>query len=62
VGWSCGADNRQEENVNGFGATARGKETTWKTKALKGGWGQDRDRWRIVVNKVMNLRVLELWS
>jgi hypothetical protein len=29
-----------EESVQGFGAKARRKETTWKTKAWMGGWDQ----------------------
>jgi hypothetical protein len=73
VGGVCGTHGRGEKSVQSFG----GKETTWKTKALMGGWdqdvsygdwlrsvewiqlAQDRDRWRVLVNTVMNLRVLD---
>jgi hypothetical protein len=30
---TCGTHGRGEKNVQGFGGKARGKETTWKTKA-----------------------------
>jgi hypothetical protein len=33
VGGACGTHGRGEKSVQGFGGKARGKETTWKTKA-----------------------------
>jgi hypothetical protein len=33
VGGACGTHGRGEKSVQGFGGTARRKETTWKTKA-----------------------------
>jgi hypothetical protein len=33
VGGACGTHGRGEKIVRGFGGKARGKETTWKTKA-----------------------------
>jgi hypothetical protein len=33
VGGTCGTHGRGEKSVQGFGGKARGKETTWKTKA-----------------------------
>jgi hypothetical protein len=33
VGRACGTHGRGEKSVQGFGGKARGKETTWKTKA-----------------------------
>jgi hypothetical protein len=31
----------RKEKYKGFGGKARRKETTWKTKALMGGWDQN---------------------
>jgi hypothetical protein len=33
VGGACSTNGRGEKSVQGFGAKARRKETTWKTKA-----------------------------
>jgi hypothetical protein len=33
VGGACSTHGRGEKSVQGFGGKARGKETTWKTKA-----------------------------
>jgi hypothetical protein len=33
MGGECGTHGRGEKSVQGFGGKARGKETTWKTKA-----------------------------
>jgi hypothetical protein len=33
VGGACGKHRRGEKSVPGFGGSARGKETTWTTKA-----------------------------
>jgi hypothetical protein len=33
VGRACSTHGRGEKSVQGFGGKARGKETTWKTKA-----------------------------
>jgi hypothetical protein len=33
VGRACGTHERREKSVQGFDGKARGKETTWKTKA-----------------------------
>jgi hypothetical protein len=40
-GGTCGTHGRGEECVQGFDGKARRKETTWKTKALMGGWDQN---------------------
>jgi hypothetical protein len=42
VGGACGTHGRGEKTVQSFGGKARGKETTWKTKAQVGRWGQNR--------------------
>jgi hypothetical protein len=33
MGGECGTHGRGEKSIKGFGGKARGKETTWKTKA-----------------------------
>jgi hypothetical protein len=33
VGGACGTHGKGEKSVQGFGGKARGKETSWKTKA-----------------------------
>jgi hypothetical protein len=33
VGGACSTHGRGEKSVQGFGEKARGKDTTWKTKA-----------------------------
>jgi hypothetical protein len=45
VGGACGTHARGEKIVQAFGGKARGKETTWKTKAEVGRWGQNG--WKI---------------
>jgi hypothetical protein len=57
-----GRDHLKDQGVDG----RMGQELT--LGRLVGGWvewihlAQDRDRWRAVVNAVMNLRVLAPWS
>jgi hypothetical protein len=41
VGGACGTHWRGENIVQGFGGKARGKETTWKTKAYVGRWDKN---------------------
>ena len=72
MGGACGTYRGEEKRIQGFGGETWGKETTWETwednikmdlqEVGCGGmdWielAQDRDRWRAVVNVVMNLRV-----
>jgi hypothetical protein len=38
VGRACGTHGRGKKRVQGFDGKARRKKTTWKTKALTGGW------------------------
>jgi hypothetical protein len=53
-----------------LGRPRRRREDGFKMDLREIGWGgvewihlaQDRDRWRAVVNAVMNLRVLAPWS
>jgi hypothetical protein len=59
VGKPEGKDHLKNQGVDGRMASK------WTLERLVGGWGvdwihliQDRDRWRAVVNAVMNLRVL----
>jgi hypothetical protein len=73
IRWAVHVTRVGEECVQGFDGKSRRKETTWKAKEdgirmdlREIGWGsvdwiqlaQDRDRWRDLVNTVMNLRVL----
>jgi hypothetical protein len=41
MGGACGTHGRAEKSVQGFDVKARKKETTWKTKMLMGGGGQN---------------------
>jgi hypothetical protein len=41
VGGACGTHVRGEKSVQGFGGKVRREETTWKTKAYVGIWGQN---------------------
>jgi hypothetical protein len=70
VGGTCGTHRAGEECVQGFDGKSRRKENPWKDGISMNlreiGWGsvdwiqlaQDRERWRVLVNTVMNLRVL----
>jgi hypothetical protein len=70
VGGACSPNGRKEKCVKVIGGKARGKETNRlvdniKMDLLEIGWGgvdwmaqaQDRDKWRALVNAVMNLQV-----
>jgi hypothetical protein len=75
VGGACSPNGGKEKCVYIIGGKARGKKTTrWvdniKTDLLEIGWGgvdwiglaEDRDKWRALVNAIMNLRVpLHTW-
>jgi hypothetical protein len=72
MGGACSKHEGQDRCIQNSGGETRGKETTRKTQAVDRRiilkwifkkWGmdwidlaQDRDRWRTVVNVIMNLR------
>jgi hypothetical protein len=45
VGGACGTHGRGEKSAQDFGGKARGKETTWKTKAMGSEWILVRLAW-----------------
>jgi len=73
MGGACCKHEGKERCIQNSGEETRGKETTRKTEAVDGRiklkwifrkWGvdwidlaQDRNRWRTVVNAIMNLRI-----
>jgi hypothetical protein len=42
--WAGHVARMGEECIQGFDGKARRKETTWKTKAYMGGWGQNESQ------------------
>ena len=70
MGGACGAYGGGERCAQGFSGKTRGKEANWGDPDVDGriilgsgrggDWvefAQDRDRWRALVNTVMNFRV-----